>query len=352
MKINIDFSQLHALAKKMGLSTATFIIDAAEAEFEPIDIDLGDDGILIESSDVEVTGSLLAYKGRQVLLYIKDHSYGMNFENALVDGKKGNKFHVAYCTTLEQMMERKRYQRYVATNNLSGNFKIAANGKGEGIAQLQVCQNCLDLLNYKGSRGNRSLKQNNVITFDLKEFFATYSSKFKFMPKYTENSKIGYSADWGIISKQKREMHRYICEECLVDMSSQKALCHVHHRNGVKNDNSEENLQVLCADCHRRAHEGSMHLSHEDMVVITRLRNNQSIISENANWDNVLQFVDPALKGELELLRRAGYSAPKLGVNINNVILDVAWVSIKQGISIKKEIIPGWNISLAGDYLS
>ena len=294
---------------------------------------------------------MLSYKGRQVLLYIKDHSYSNIYDDAISGGSKGNKFHVANCKTLESMIQRKRYQRYIATTNLSGSFIIGASGRPDAKASLLVCQNCLSLLNYKQCGSNASLKREIVQNFKLTEFFATYSSFFKFKPYYNETTNVGYTNDWDRVSKQTREQAGYICNTCKVNLSENKSLCHTHHKNGVKSDNSSDNLQVLCADCHRRAHDGSLYVKHIDMLMITQLRKVQGLISLSDGWDKVLSLVDPALSGELGVLRRKGIQAPQLGVEINGIQLDVAWPTLRQGIVIEKGSIPGWSLQGPGDNL-
>ncbi|OYQ81825.1 hypothetical protein B9T19_03955 [Ignatzschineria sp. F8392] len=350
MKIVVDFSQLKKLANIIGKQDVNFTLESVDTLFEPIDIDLGE-GISISANEVEVTGGLLSYKGRQILLYIKDHSYGNIYERALIDGKNGNKFHVANCKTLEQMMSRKRYQRYIATANLSGSFTIGANGKPDAQARLYVCQNCLTLLNYQQSRLDSAKKKSVAENFSLTEFFATYSSFFKFMPHYNEKVKVGYSDDWPQISKTIRELHRYTCQKCKVNLFEKKNLCHVHHINGVKSDNSVNNLEVLCADCHRREHDGLLYVKHSDMKTITRLRKEQGIISSNLSWDQVLKFADPALIGELGILRKNGMEAPTLGIEEDGKYLDIAWPNKKRAIALEQVNLSQWHVDQPGDHL-
>ena len=157
MKIVVNFTRLKALADNFGKRNVSFNLKPSQYIFEPIDYELAD-GIQIPPEDVEVQGGLLSYKGRQVLLYIKDHSYGNIYHEAISRGG-GNRFHVANCKTLEQMMNRGRHKRYMATANLSGEFLIGATGRPDAKAKLQVCLNCLDLLNYQQVRVNPHQKK-------------------------------------------------------------------------------------------------------------------------------------------------------------------------------------------------
>lgn len=349
MKIIVDFSKLKELADALVKEKVDFSLDLKEQVFEPLDIELSGDGIQINPSDIEVVDGLLSYKGRQVLLYIKDHS--RNYDKAMIDGKNGNKFHVAHCKTLQEMINKSRYERYVATNNLSGNFKISASQRPEREVKLWVCQNCLELLNYKKSREHYTIKRSNAATFSVKEFFATYSSNFKYMPQYKDTVDVGYVANWESISKSLRSEKNYICDSCTINLSTQPFLCHVHHRNGVKQDNSKENLQVLCADCHRKAHNGAMYLKHSDMKIINKLREQQGILRFN-DWDDTFNLVDPAIHGALDVMMKRGYKAPKIAYTIDQNEVEVVWPEKHQGIAIEPLSIPGWNIYQPMDILN
>ncbi len=152
MKLRVDFGSLHQAVARMGAKERDFSIHIDTRPMEPIDIELNE-GKEIPLAEVETPSGLLAYQGRQILLYIKDH--GWNVSKAVQDGAAGKRFHVADCKTLQEMRSRNRYNRYVATNNLSGEFEITGidpitRAQVSDIANLKVCINCLKKLNYKG----------------------------------------------------------------------------------------------------------------------------------------------------------------------------------------------------------
>lgn len=309
MKLKVDFSELERLAISFNKNRPDFFLERSSIVYDPIDIDLGADGIEIGPDNIEFTSGLLSVQGRHVLLYIKDHSYGDNFNRALKNGKEGNKFHVAHCKVLESMIKKGRYQRYVATNRITGDFLIQGAQGQTGHARLWVCQMCLRHLNYKGSRYHKK-SAHNAMHFNLKEFFSTYSSMFQYSPTYTSIDDVGYANNWTEISRKVREEAAYICEKCSLDLKDHQDLCHVHHINGAKQDNSRQNLQVLCADCHRKEHLGHMHVSKVDMQRITALRRQQKLLI-TCSWEKALQLIDPALRGDLELFKNDGYPAPE-----------------------------------------
>ena len=253
MYLNVDFERLYAAVRRMGADSVDpdLVVRRGVTKIDPIDIQL-EEGIEVDLSEVGVTDNgLFIYRGRQVLLYIQDH--GRRVQDALDDGDSGRRFHVAYCRTLEDMRSKGRYERYVATNDLSGEFYIAGydydsrepiNGK----TRLKVCKNCLSKLNYR--RAGRTRDQ-IVAEFDLKAFFATYQSSFPHMPSRRAGEFDGqYTADWGEVARRYKETKNFTCESCHLDLRNALSLLHVHHINGVKTNNSPANLKALCIQCH------------------------------------------------------------------------------------------------------
>ena len=253
MYLNVDFEGLYVAVRRMGADSVNpdLVVRRGVTKIDPIDIQL-EEGIEVDLSKVEVTDNgLFIYKGRQVLLYIQDH--GGRVQAALDDGYEGNKFHVAYCQTLEKMHSRGRYERYVATNDLNGEFYITGydcdtKERIDGRTRLKVCKNCLGKLNYR--RAGRTLDQ-IVEAFDLEAFFDTYKSFFPHMPRRRAGEFDGqYTADWGEVARRYKETKNFTCESCHLDLRNALSLLHVHHINGVKTNNSPSNLKALCIQCH------------------------------------------------------------------------------------------------------
>lgn len=91
----------------------------------------------------------------------------------------------------------------------------------------------------------------------------------------------GYVLDWKVISDRTRENKDYTCEECKVRLHDQLKLLHVHHINRDKQDNSPQNLRVLCIICHANC-EAHEHLANkvlpgERMLIELRRRLQQGI---------------------------------------------------------------------------
>ena len=361
MRLNVDLSGLHTTVRRMGAESVDVDLDVGHqaAAFEPIDVQLEEEGVEVERSEVSMASSLPSYRGRQVLLYIQDH--GSGFADAVAGGSSARKFHVAYCRTLEDLWTEGRYGRYVATTNLSGEFHITGyeqyrgGTRLEGKARLKVCKNCLEKLNYQGYRSSRNRNQ-AVAAFDLETFFATYCSFFPHMPRRRAGEfDASYTADWPQVSANYRARRNFNCEHCGVNLSGHEHLLHVHHRDGVKSNNSASNLQALCADCHRKqpAHE---HLSvpHEDAQRIAALRREQRL-GEAASWEDAFRLADPGVHGLLHHLRRGQGEIPDIGCPVPDrrgaivAQLELAWPSERRGVAISKADLDaarraGWRV--------
>ena len=157
MRIEAGFNLLRRAVECMGAEDVVVPQFTRDAEpWERIDKQLPD-GVEIDLADIAVDQGLLSVQGRHVLLYIQDH--GWNAGAVLAGERDGRKFHVAWCSTLAEMREAGRFERYVATNDCSGEFTITGKDR-TGVhtsakARLRVCKNCLRELNYDGYRHDR-----------------------------------------------------------------------------------------------------------------------------------------------------------------------------------------------------
>ena len=262
-----DFSkhvELNRLRQQMG---AELISWDSEGDWKPIDIDklLITSGIDISPDQIEYAeDGTLEYEGRKVVVYIRDQ-YVSDSNNLvdieeLVDPARLCKFHIANCATLEQMKSQNRFDRYVVATRTDGKFIVnflvggRVHDRGEKVERrLYVCKNCLSQLNYK-EYTSKNYQQKNKIrdSFDLNAFFEIYPSQITNTPTETDvTAPVNeYPSNWGRISLQYREKVEWKCEKCNIDFREKKAFLHLHHRNGLKHDNSERNLRALCIGCH------------------------------------------------------------------------------------------------------
>ena len=61
-----------------------------------------------------------------------------------------------------------------------------------------------------------------------------------------------YTEDWSSISTKLREDAHWRCSRCGLDLGFKRYLLHVHHLDFNRQNNSKNNLIVVCALCHSR----------------------------------------------------------------------------------------------------
>ena len=213
---------------------------------------LGEEGLEVNKQDViPLPDGTLSYKDRRVILYIRDISqYGGNYSDP--------RFHFSDCTTLRQMRENLRFGRFVIATREDGQFQLHYVDSGRRTdKRLDVCQNCLDRLNYKGFQlGLRAdIRRAAVQVFlDRGFFYRVPKDASPFRTDSTDQTAPtnDYSSDFSLISSAYRQKRAWVCETCGIPLSGDlsRRYLHVHHINGLKNDNEESNLRAVCVHCH------------------------------------------------------------------------------------------------------
>ena len=256
MKLNLDFADLQNLVRSMGASTTNWKIGSVQLSPRAKAYQELEKGKEIALEELEAgPGKLLTYNGEQVLLYIKDTRSSK--DTLLYAPEDSRRFHIAECRTLNEMRAKGRFERYVVTTRSDGFFLVdylerETNESGEIEAGLKVCKYCLGEINYE-LYNFKKVEQNEIWNeFLISSFLKEYSTFFTKLPgRMDTNAPVDrYVKDWAKISRDFRSSRDWICENCHVDLSSNRRLLHTHHISGVKTDNSEKNLKALCAVCH------------------------------------------------------------------------------------------------------
>ncbi len=226
---------------------------------DPVELEqLGKEGVDVFFDQVKVEpDGTLSYKGIRVSVYIRDINV---MRDRQVAQESFPRFHLAYCSTLEFMRRRNRWQRYVVATRDDGNFQInLIDGRrvNSRIERLNVCQNCLALLQWNGfsyyemNRENRKLIVNN---FKITQFFERYPRDILTVrPEHSADTAPldDYTEDFGFISERLKRERGFRCEKCPLSLSaSDRMWLHVHHKNGCRSDNSPHNLEAVCYGCH------------------------------------------------------------------------------------------------------
>lgn len=340
--LNVDFTYLERVVERFDSERVFRVRDSGDESMNPwreIPAELRS-GKEVTLDKVLPLNGLLTVDGCQVVLYIRDHGSGIR--TAIDDIASRRKLHVAECNTLAEMRQKKRFDRYVAIQHMSDDFLITGvdpitREDVSAEVPLQVCINCLKALNYNSyllmDRNKQNLIRNN---FSMKEFFETYSTLFRQLPNgVSAGSAAGYTRDWSDISRAIREASGGECEQCYVNLGANSHLLHVHHINGVKNDNRRSNLMCLCKDCHRKQPDHDhMFLTGDEMRLITRLRIEQGKVEKN--WDSVFKHADLAMRPLLAMARHRQWEPPELGFAIPGktgaISTEAAWPKRRIGI--------------------
>jgi len=263
----LSWSLLDSLRQKMGAPlTENFVLAPIYSDISIID-QLNTGGVEIDLDEISVheDGTLL-YRGYRGLLHIRDIT-------SIAGDTRMPRYHLAYCQTLEKMKKNSRFDRYVVAQTTSGEFKVNIIDREvtSQTVRLNVCQNCLDRIHWRRfslSGMSRTERKYRVEHFALSEFFKEYPRDLiKVKPLHTSATAPlnDYPKNWAELSRAIKLERGYQCESCRESFSQNDfRYVHVHHRNGLKNDNRNENLAVLCIACHAQQPEHGHLKTHPD----------------------------------------------------------------------------------------
>jgi len=363
MKLDVDFSELFRAVAPLEYVVTEFVLDGGAGDIEGISKALNRGLVLGEGvnlNQIDGSNGVLNYDGHQVMLYIPDQ--GDNIDAVLENGKDGTRLHVAECSIIELMREKGRLKRYDVISRIDGSFPVFGfndEGEIEGHTDLQVCKSCLKLLNYQGCNTQPEAINRKVFEmFSFEQFFETYRSYFKTSPAKIAKSSTNYTDDWYSISSKLRNELDYKCEQCQVDLRSDKTLLHTLHLNGNKANNKRSNLKVLCADCLKKhARRESVFVSNNEILDINILRREQGHF-EQTDYNKLLKYADSALFGFLHKCQHAKLPMPQLGLVVMagtvSVLPDLCWPRQKVAVLInmgqaKLLLKQGWSVYSAFD---
>jgi hypothetical protein len=156
------------------------------------------------------------------------------------------------------MREYLRFERFVIASRDDGLFQLHYVDSDHRMdKRLDVCQNCLDHLNYKGFQLSMrpNIRRTAVQGFSITDFFSIYPKTLHHsLPAHTDQTAPSnvYSSDFSRISRAYRQKRNWICETCAIPLSneSMQRYLHVHHIDGQKNRNEDGNLKAVCVRCH------------------------------------------------------------------------------------------------------
>ena len=174
----LNFEPLKEIMKKMGIDESVKpnieILEKRKITWKKIS-DFS--GLDININDVTCSkDGYIEYEGfSKLIAYIKDQKFYIDTDFNNSNNLK--KFHIAYnCKTLDDARKSKEANKYKIVLNKSPKFSINIflNGRlidRETVKKLQVCKNCLKILNYKNfNEKSYNEKENIVNNFSFEEF--------------------------------------------------------------------------------------------------------------------------------------------------------------------------------------
>lgn len=235
------------------------LVDAHDGgfEWEKLDLKLRTEGLDVSVDEIDINDldGTFSYKGRKVVIHIRDFKLNPKYDQANFP-----KFHVSNCKTIQNMKKNGRFEaRYVVSTRNDGFyllniFDIITSDLLEKMVEreLDVCKHCLDHVNFNGYNDNRAIRKDIFNNFHIDDYFKQYGSTTVSTPPHTDKSAPlnCYTDEWDKISNDYRSGLNWRCEECRLDLSSNKGLLHVHHIDGVKGNNKISNFKALCFACH------------------------------------------------------------------------------------------------------
>ena len=260
-----DDPKFNSLRQQMGASRIDHIVPAISRKpLELIELakKLGTTGIEVKFEELEtLDDSSFCYKGNRVIVYIPYISeFYAETRNQLP------KYHLFNtCRTLIRMESEKRSARYTIYNGTDGRFPMKPNlgyvSRDSKIPtiykKLDVCKNCLTIFNGQTKKQRKPRVEVNEFTLEL--FFSVFSretnSDAPKSPKYASIDDMpadDYAENHADVRDDLMAERGTKCEECYREMAGDMKNLHMHHINGIKQDNVTSNLKLLCYDCHAR----------------------------------------------------------------------------------------------------
>lgn len=235
-----DFNKL-----KSALTNLGFTIGEAKP-YRPLDIadvDLSN----IQSGEVEITDEGIFYINpdtgtkQQIFLYKK--AVFLEYRGV----RKKPSMHLTNCEAIQDWGQ----NQYRRANTGSVIVWDKSSHREVEVSGLPLCSYC---------RRKMFLTESSidlVRTSDDFEQILREAGNKKSERRENDTDLEGYIWEWQKISQAYRTKKNYTCEICGFSPNNRmdRQYIHVHHKDGIKTNNNESNLQCLCIACHSKVNQ-------------------------------------------------------------------------------------------------
>lgn len=172
------------------------------------------------------------------------------------------RYHIRECKTIQEFMSSGTFRREYRMANTEEVKVINMDDHDVeiNVSALPLCKNCLEMVQNEISHRQQPVDFNNYNGALSKADSSVYSELLREGEDTQQEVWVdinGYTDDWPAVSFAYRQKHDFTCERCGVKMESvlDYRFMQTHHRNGVKTNNHENNLECLCIECHSQVDE-------------------------------------------------------------------------------------------------
>ena len=136
-----------------------------------------------------------------------------------------------------------------------------------------------------------------------------------------------------LVLSGKRE---YKCERCGIDeWDGEKLVLELHHKNGIYNDSREENLQIICPNCHSHTRKGKT-----SWILTPSEKREARLKYPNIYRKPMISEIDPLWRHKPRLNKRKVKRPSK--EELEHMLVDTPWTTIAKKYGVTDNAVRKW----------